>query len=89
MKSRASWRFWDYFHTLPTPVQALAVKNYQLWLRDPTHSSLHFHRLRGSPDRYAVRVGDHYRALGRMEGDTITWVWIGTHEEYNRLVRGE
>jgi hypothetical protein len=26
---------------------------------------------------------DHYRAL------TITWVWIGTHEEYNRLVRGE
>jgi hypothetical protein len=36
-----------------------------------------------------VRVGDHYRALGRVEGDTITWVWIGTHEEYNRLARGD
>jgi hypothetical protein len=23
-----------------------------------------------------------------MEAGTITWVWIGTHEEYNRLVRG-
>ena len=87
MRSRASRRFWDFFHALPAPAQTLAVKNYQLWLRDPTHPSLRFHRLRGSPDRYAVRVGDHYRALGRIEANTITWVWIGTHEEYNRLVR--
>jgi hypothetical protein len=71
------------------PVQALAVKNYQLWLTDPDHPSLHFHRLRGSSDRYSVRVGDHYRAIGRMGTRDVLWVWIGTHEEYNRLVRGE
>ena len=57
MRSRASRRFWDFFRALPTPVQTLAVKNYQLWLRDQNHPSLHFHRLRGSPDRYSVRVG--------------------------------
>lgn len=89
MRSRASRRFWERFHTLPAPVQALAIKNYRLWLREPAHPSLHFHRLRGSLDRYSVRVGDRHRALGRMEADTITWVWIGTHEEYNRLVRGQ
>jgi hypothetical protein len=89
MRSRASRRFWDLFRALPAPVQALAVKNYQLWLTDPNHPSLHFRRLRGSPDRYSVRVGDHYRAIGRMETGTMTWVWIGTHEGYNRLVRGE
>lgn len=89
MKSRATRRFWDLFRALPTPVRALAVKNYQLSLKNPAHPSLDFHRLRGSEDRYAVRVGDHYRALGRMDAKAITWVWIGTHEEYNRLVRGE
>jgi hypothetical protein len=89
MRSRASRRFWDFFRALPAPVQTLAVKNYQLWLRDQNHPSLHFHRLRGSPDRYSVRVGDHYGALGRMETGAITWVWIGTHEEYKRLMRGE
>lgn len=89
MKSRATRRFWDLFRVLPTPVRALAVKNYELWLRDPAHPSLHFHRLRGSQDRYAVRLGDHYRAIGRMEAGAITWVWIGTHAEYNQLVRGE
>lgn len=89
MKSRATGRFWDLFSALSAPAQALAVKNYQLWLRNPAHPSLDFHRLRGSRNRYAIRVGDHYRALGVMETGAITWVWIGTHEDYNRLVRGE
>jgi hypothetical protein len=30
-------------------------------------------------------VGDHYRALGQVTDDTIEWVWIGSHEEYNNL----
>ncbi len=25
-------------------------------------------------------------ALGYFEGDTIVWVWIGTHAEYDRLL---
>jgi hypothetical protein len=89
MKSRATQRFWNLFEALPTPTQALAVKNYQLWLKNPAHPSLDFHRLRGSQNRCAVRVGDHYRALGHMDAGAVIWVWIGTHEEYNRLVRGE
>ncbi|MGA2739600.1 MAG: hypothetical protein ABSG65_19445 [Bryobacteraceae bacterium] len=89
MKSHATRRFWDLFHALPASVQALAVKNYQLWLRNPAHPSLDFHRLRGDRERYAVRIGNRYRAIGRMDPRAITWVWIGTHEEYNRLVRGE
>jgi hypothetical protein len=34
-----------------------------------------------------VRVGNHYRALGQRVADGVEWVWIGTHEEYNKLVR--
>lgn len=86
MTSVATRRFWDLFHALPGDVQTLAIKNYQLWRRDPHHPSLHFRRLQGGADRFSVRVGDHYRALGRLTADTITWVWIGTHAEYDRLV---
>ena len=66
VKSIATRRFWDLFHALSPEIQKLAVKNYELWRRDPHHPSLHFRRLRGSQDRFSVRVGDHYRALGRL-----------------------
>jgi hypothetical protein len=42
--------------------------------------------LQGGEDRFSIRVGDHYRALGRRAGQTMTWVWIGTHADYARLV---
>ena len=45
-----------------------------------------FRRLRGSEDRFSIRVGDHYRALGRLAGTKMIWVWIGTHSDYDRLV---
>ena len=86
VKSVATSRFWDLFHALPGEIQELAVKNYRLWLSNPNHPSLHFRRLQGSADRFSVRVGGHYRALGRLTADTMLWVWIGTHAEYDRLV---
>jgi hypothetical protein len=36
---------------------------------------------------WSVRIGDHYRALARRDGDFVVWFWIGTHEEYNNFVR--
>lgn len=86
MNSYASSRFWSLFFSLPPDVQELAIKNYKLWLRDPHHPSLRFRRLQGSDCRYTVRVGDHYRALGQLlDANSILWVWIGTHAEYDRL----
>ena len=49
------------------------------------HRSLRFRRLKGSADRFTIRVGDHYLALGTVTADTITWVWIGSHTDYDRL----
>ena len=89
VNSVATRRFWTLFSALPGDVQELAVKNYVLWQRDPHHPSLHFRRLQGSTDRFSVRVGDHYRALGRLTGSTMTWVWIGTHAEYDRIVNSQ
>ena len=85
MKSTTTRRFWELFQALPSEVQDLAVKNYRLWRRNPRHPSLRFRRLQGSEDRFSIRVGDRYRALGRLAGEKMIWVWIGTHSDYDRL----
>jgi len=44
-------------------------------------------KLAGPGERFSIRVGDHYRALAHKISGGYEWVWIGTHEEYNKLVR--
>jgi hypothetical protein len=84
--STGTRRFWSLFNSLPADVQKSAVKTYHLWRKNPNHPSLRFRRLQGSKDRFTVRTGDHYRALGRLEGEAITWVWIGSHADYDEIV---
>jgi hypothetical protein len=65
----------------------LARKNYDLWRRDHNHPFLDFKKLKGSGNRFSVRIGDHHRAMGQSFGrGTVEWVWIGSHEDYNKLV---
>jgi hypothetical protein len=85
VKSQATRRFWKLYQELPADVQRLAVKNYQLWRTNPSHPSLRFRRLQANGNLVTVRIGDHYRALGELESDEVTGVWIGTHAEYDRL----
>ena len=86
MTSKATRRFWKLYEELPDPIRRLAVKNYRLWRQNHSHPSLDFKRLQGSRERFSVRVGDHYRALGRQVPGGVEWVWIGTHENYNKLI---
>ena len=88
MRSVATRRFWGLFRALPQDIQALAVKNYRLWRLNPNHPSLRFRRLQGHAERFSIRIGDHYRALATRKGETTTWVWVGTHAEYDRLISG-
>ena len=87
MSSKATRRFWKLHSELPDSVQRLAVKNYRLWRENPNHPSLDFKKLGGTADRFSVRVGDHYRALGRLVPGGVEWVWIGSHQEYDKLVK--
>jgi hypothetical protein len=75
------------FRALPDSVQDLARKNYRLWRNDSAHPSLHFKRVHSTEPLYSVRVGRGWRALGLLEGDAITWFWIGSHAEYDRLIK--
>jgi hypothetical protein len=84
MQSRAVRSFWDCYHVLPTEVQRQALKQYRLWLQDPRHPSVHFKKVGGY---WSARVNDDFRAVGILDGDTVIWFFIGTHDEYSRLLR--
>ncbi len=86
MQSRRSKPFRELFRTLPPDVKRQAYAAYRLFVRDPHHPSLHFKKLHDK--LYSARVGLSYRALGVMENpDLIIWIWIGSHAEYDKLIK--
>jgi hypothetical protein len=86
VNSRLTDDFVACFARLPEAVKAQARKCYRLWRENPAHPSLHFKRIHGHQALYAVRVGRGWRALGLLDGDTMTWFWIGSHAEYDQLI---
>jgi hypothetical protein len=76
--------FWKYYHDLPWRIQELADKNFKLLKKNPHHPSLHLKKVGRF---WSVRVGYNHRALGVDSTDGIIWFWIGTHEEYNKLIQ--
>ncbi len=45
-------------------------------------------KLLEKPKSCSVRIGIGYRALGVRKGEEIIWFWIGSHADYDRLLRG-
>lgn len=68
---------------LPKDVQKLADEKYRLFQQDPFHPSLEF-RAKGKV--WTVAIGRSYRAIARRFENDLYWVWIGAHEEYNRVL---
>ena len=85
MNSRASGRYWERFQQQPPHIQALARKNFVLWQQNPWHPSLQFKEVK--PRLWSARVSRGYRVLAAFDGATYVWFWIGTHDEYLRLLR--
>ena len=81
---RTTSRFRRYLQQLPRSVQRVAKQNFDLLKANPRHSSLHFKKV---GKYWSVRVGQDYRALAVKDGNDFTWVWIGKHDEYERLIR--
>lgn len=76
--------FWECYRKLPADVREVADRAFALLKQDPSHPSLHFKKIE---DMWSVRVGSHYRALAVSVQESILWIWIGSHAEYDRLIR--
>jgi mRNA-degrading endonuclease RelE of RelBE toxin-antitoxin system len=85
MKSATLPSFWKAYHSLDRTVRQRARKAYHLWQENPFHPSLRFKCINSEENIWAVRVTLGYRAVGILEDDTVTWFWIGNHDEYERF----
>jgi hypothetical protein len=86
--SRTTESFRTLLARLPKPVQDKAASAYVLWSANPEHPSLRFKKVHATLPIYSVRIDRAYRAVGTLHGDTVVWFWIGSHAEYEALLRG-
>lgn len=84
MKHFASPQFWQSYNQLPKEVRELADKNFKLLKADPKHPSLHLKQI---GNLWSVRIGKQYRALGLDKPDGILWFWIGSHADYDKILK--
>lgn len=84
---KVTQRFRQTLERLPEYVQQTAKKNFRLLQENPSHPSLHFKKIGGF---WSARVGLEYRALAFRDEEDFIWVWIGSHKDYEQLLkRGE
>ncbi|PAX47082.1 type II toxin-antitoxin system RelE family toxin [Brunnivagina elsteri] len=87
MKSSVTKTFRKQLGELPESIQEQAAKAYALWQENPYHNSLQFKRVSQRQPIYSARVSLNYRVLGLLESEHIYWYWIGTHDEYDELLK--
>jgi hypothetical protein len=80
----ASPDFWSCYNALPDLIREQADKAFALLKTNPQHPSLHLKKVGRF---WSARVGLHYRALAVDAPDGVLWFWIGTHAEYDKLIR--
>ena len=85
MISQVRPSFWRAYARLSPAAKERARMAYQIFAIHPEHPSLRFKKLQGGGEFWSVRINDQYRAVGVRSGDTIQWVWVGTHNEFDNL----
>lgn len=87
MISRTTDEFRKAFDFLPAAIQSKTKSKFKLWIDNPNHQSLRFKQIHNSKPVYSIRISIGYRALGVREDDTIIWFWIGSHSDYDKLLK--
>jgi hypothetical protein len=83
VRHQADEDFWEVYHALPDHVRRQADKAFALLKQNPNHPSLHFKKI---GRRWSARVGRRYRALALEVEEGFLWYWIGSHNDYDRLI---
>jgi len=83
--SRTRPSFWRAYAALDSRTRDTARRTYRLFAENPDHPSLRFKKLGGYAHLWSVRISEQYRAVGERHGDTIVWVWIGSHNDFDKL----
>lgn len=84
LRHTATPKFWALYEALPPATRELAVASFNQLKQNPRHPSLHFKQI---GKFWTVRVGLNYRAAGIESQGNLIWFWIGSHTEYDLLLK--
>ena len=87
LKSVLAPKFFESYRRLPPGMKAKAKESYRLFKADPRN--VHFKvikRLSEGAPLCSARITRNYRVLGVLEADTVIWFWVGSHDDYVRLI---
>ena len=84
LKHYTSNSFWEDYKLLPLQIQELADKSFENLKQNHFHPSLHFKKIK---QFWSVRIGSKYRALAVEKDENLLWFWIGSHSEYDKLIK--
>lgn len=84
--NKTTKQFRKLLDALPEDVRQQARKAFKLYETDPNHPGLNFERLHTRGEYYSARVDQQYRVLAKRKPDHMLWFWIGTHDEYEKLI---
>lgn len=88
MNSHMTRQFRELLAALPAHVRQQARDAYALFRQNPFHPGLRFKQVDpGPPPVFSARVGLAYRAVGTVQGDAVVWFWIGSHADYDHLLK--
>ena len=82
-------RFRRLFDNLPSQIQETARRKFEMFKENPFHSSFRRKVIQSTvhyPNpHYEFRITRDYRATCFVDSDTYVWLFIGTHEEFDRM----
>ena len=84
MRHRKSASFDSRLNKLPNDIQTRASKAFDLLKQNPKHPSLNSKNV---GDFWSARMNDDYRCLALSNPEGFDWVWIGSHAEYEKLIK--
>jgi hypothetical protein len=87
VSSHTTVAFRKAFADLPGHIQERAREAFHLFSENPAHPSLQFKQVHDSRPIYSARITLHYRALATRRGEDWIWFWIGSHSDYDNLLK--
>ena len=87
MLSKTTERFRKCFKKLPLDIQLKARIIFNIWLNNPNHKSIKFKKIHKKKDIFSIRITIGYRALGVISEEEMIWFWIGSHSDYDKLIK--
>lgn len=84
VRHQADSDFWLAYDALPPEIRDHADRAFVLLKQNPKHPSLRFKKI---GRRWSARIGVKYRALALEVDGGFLWYWIGSHADYDKLIR--